>query len=39
MMAFIGWILMFATEVAQALFMVYLCALVMMVVEDQKKGE
>lgn len=44
MMAFIGWILTFITQVAQTLFMVYLCALVLILVEDNvkrkhKKGE
>lgn len=40
MMAFIGWILTFITQVAQTLFMVFLCALVLFLVEDKvKKGE
>ena len=44
MMTFIGWMLMFITQVAQTLFMVYLCALVLILVEDNvkrkhKKGE
>lgn len=39
MMNFIGWLLTFITQVAQTLFMVYLCALVLIIVEDRKKGE